>query len=670
MVEIGRPCRLLAVLLFALLIATTARAADEDDSRTCPRSLQSAVQSLDLGARAEALRCPAPGMVIVRLHPGDAPPLDVELRGGGEGAFRQVEGIGLSPILQVPDWNEVPEPQRRAFDALVAAVERGELPIAGVAGVMPAALRSHRAPWLLGVAALAVAAAAWARRRRARRQSVPVSSPSGLLSAAPAVGPDPAPRYLGQALFGGALLLRGLGGAWAPWHVNGHGPGWLLRAWQGADAMPGYGPGYPELFSGPAWLLPLSPDSAVFVANLLIGAALAPLLYRLGRELGLSWAPALLVGVVAAVDPIGLRFAASEAYHPALLLGLHGAQLLLVLGAARLASDRRAEGLLLGLAGALVAAQTARIHPIAWPLVALAPLPLLAVRQGEDDRGGFGVLAVAGAGVVLALVLLATVGPSGLERVLASGPVSSGDGPAGLVDGLTPKLLVWTGVGAVALTVRGGPARRLAAAAVASILLLGATRLMFTQTGYWQASYLRLHLGLPLLALAAALPTPGLERLLRGRTVWIVLVALGLACALLARGAPPTTEQAEHRWLHQVLPDQPQGCELRWIEEAGKRNLAVAWHLVPDAPTPMRVRSADDVVVGMQPSSCRLYLRSSLCASAQTRRHCDEIERLLELEEVARAELPALPSYDQHPYDSAPVPVVLFRVTGIRGVGD
>ena len=657
-----RPRLLASLAVVALLLGTgLARAADEDDPHTCPSAMQAGIERLDLGGgvRARALRCPAPGMVIVRLVPPEGPPLDVELRGGGEGAFAQAGGIGLSPILQVADWNDVPAPQREAFQALVGAAERGELPVAGVAGILPAAIRTRRVPWLLGGALLAVAAAAWSRRRRESRQAPLPTSPSGPQWPIPPQV-DPGPRHVGLLLFGVAVALRLAGGAWAPWHVNGHGPSWLLRTWQMTDLMPGYGPGYPELFSGPVWLLPLAPDTAVFVANLLIAAALAPLLYRLGRSLGLSWGPAALVGALAALDPLSLRFAASEACHPALLVGLHGAELLLVMAAVRLAADRRVEGVLLALAGALVAAQTARIHPMAWPMVALAPLPLLAV---PGRRRTYPLVAVAVAGLLVGLALLVTAGPGGLERVLGSGPLSGGEGLGGLVDGLTPKLLTWTGVGAVALLIRGGPARRLVPAALASLLLLGATRLLFMQTGYWQASYLRLHLGLPLLALAAALPAGPVERFLRPRLALPLLLAVGLGCALIARAAPRTTEQLEHRWLHQVLPEQPEGCELRWVEEAGKHNLSVAWHLVPGAPPPQRIRSAEDARVGLLPGTCRLYLRSSLCATRSTRRRCDEIERLLHLEEIGRAELPALPSYDEHPYAGELVPVVLFRVS-------
>ena len=653
--------RVCVSLIGLLLGSTLAAAADEEDPRSCPSALQDQIDRLDLGdgVRARTLRCPAPSMVIVRLLPSEGAPLDVELRGGGEGAFAEASGIGLSPILQVAEWSDVPASQRQAFEALVAAGARGELPVAGVAGILPAALRTRRVPWLLAVALLAVCAAAWSRHRRARRQAPPTSSASGLQWPAP-VQVDPAPAHLGLLLFGVGAALRVVGGVWAPWHVNGHGPSWLVRTWQGTDPMPGYGPGYPELFSGPVWLLPLAPDTAVFVANLLVGAALAPLLYRLGRSLGLSWGPAALVGAVAALDPLSLRFAASEAYHPALLLGLHGAELLLVTAALRLAADRRAEGLALALAGALVAAWTARIHPIAWPMVALAPLPLLAV---GGRRRGFGPAAVAVAALLVGVALLIAAGPEGVERVLGSGPLRGGEGPGGLADGLTPKLLTWTGIGGAALLIRGGPARRLALAAVASLLLLGATRLLFMQTGYWQASYLRLHLGLPLLAVAAALPAAIVERFLRPRLALPLLAAASLACVVAAHSAQLTTEQLEHRWLHGVLADQAEGCELRWVEETGKRNLSVAWHLVPGAPSPQRVGSAEDVRAGLLPGGCRLYLRSSLCASAETRRHCDEIERGLDLQEIGRVELPALPSYDEHPYDGARVPVVLFRVS-------
>jgi hypothetical protein len=655
----------LGLLALTLLVGAPDALADRpegdplagSDPRSCAGAVVAGIASFDLSDSAppEALRCPASGMVIVRLRPDGAAPLDVEIRRGAEGAFREAGEYGLSPLLNVPDFDAVPAPQRRAFEALVAAVAADGLTLGSVVPV-PAALRSRRAPWLLAAALLALAAAALARRRQ---RSAPDDAPeqtrghAGLLARP------------GWALFGLAIVARLLGGAWGPWHINGHGPAWLLRTWLNNDPMPGYGPGYPELLTLPVRALPLAPDHAVFVTNLLLGAAVAPLLFRLGRELGLGAVAASLAGLVAALDPLSLRFAATEAYHPSMLAGRHAAELLLLLAVVSIARRSKIEGVLLGLAGLLVACQAARVHPMAWPLICSTPLVLLAWDAGGSPRQRLvrPVVACLAVGALLAAVLLltGTISPAEIERISTTRPLSGASGWQRLVQGLGRRPLGWIALLTALLIVRGGAARRLATPAAASALLIGATFLIFTQTGYWLDSYLRLGAGLPLLAVAALLPA-AVERLPIDRRALVPIGVAALAAIVAARAAPATTEQQEYRWLRERLVELEAGCDLRWVEESGKRGMSVPWHLIPDAPMPMKIHSGEDLIAGFGPTTCRLYLHGSLCSSTEVRPLCDAIERTVALEELDRALLDALPSYDDHPYDRDPVEVILYRV--------
>ena len=470
------------------------------------------------------------------------------------------------------------------------------------------------------------------------------------------------PARLGWALFGLAAALRLIGGAWAPWHVNGLGSDWLLRAWQPVDGMSRYGPGYPELFGLPVAALPFAPDHALFLCNVLLGAALAPLLYLLGRQLGLGWKAAGLVGLLVAVDPLSVQMGASEAYHPAMLAGRHAAEVLFLLAITHLGAGRRARGLALGVCGLLAACLTARVHPVGWTLAAGTPAVLLAW-PGASPLRRLG--AAVGAAVALGLLAVATgtVSASSLAEVLGGGLVSDTGGVGGLARGVRPSVLLAGGLFGAALSIRRGRSGLfLALPTLVSVLAAAMTWRAFTQSDVWLASYLRLWMGLPLIGLVA-LVEPELERLTAGRRAAalaaVAVVALG--GLLLAKAAPPTTEQQEYRWLRPILLAQPSGCELRWLHRAERRWMSLPWHLLPDAAEPHRL---GDGWAWDGLDRCVLYMRSSLCSSQDGRAECDALERQAVLQEVARTTLSARASYADLPYDVQEVEVVLFRALG------
>jgi len=475
---------------------------------------------------------------------------------------------------------------------------------------------------------------------------------------------NPDAARVGWALFGLAAVLRLIGGVWAPWHINGLGSDWMLRPWMGEDPMAArYGSGYAELFSLPVDLLPLAPDHALFTWNVLIGAALAPLMFGLARRVGLGWRTAAVLGLVVAADPLAVRFCASEAYHPALAAGRHAAELALIAGASHLAAGRRGRAVGLWLVGVASAVGVARLHPIGWPLVAVAPLVLLAW-PAPSLRWRLGGFVAAAASIVVGVLATGTVSVADLQGAMGSGPVSGTGGLAGLADGVRPWMLAAMIALALGLGWRRGiEGRRLGIPVVASLLGAALTWRAFTQADVWLASTLWLWAGWPLLAVVA-LWEPELERRLGPRT-WRTAAALACAASVLvlflARTAPATTDQAEYRWLRPHLVAQEPGCELRWLHRAERRWMSQPWHLLPDGVPPLRVH---DGWATERPGACLLYLRSSLCSSAEGREECDRLEAQAVLEEVARATLPARPSYADLPYDREEVEVVLYRVRG------
>ncbi|MDX2166792.1 MAG: hypothetical protein SF182_07000, partial [Deltaproteobacteria bacterium] len=146
-------------------------------------------------------------------------------------------------------------------------------------------------------------------------------------------------------------------------------------------------------------------------------------------------------------------------------------------------------------------------------------------------------------------------------------------------------------------------------------------------------------------------------------------VAAALALARWPALSAPTTEQLEYAFLRQALRAMPPDCTLAAVSRADKRQWVIPSFLAPGRGAQRAVERAADLAAA--PSACLLYVRSSLCSSAEARATCDAIERQAPLAPLARAAFPAAPSYAGLPYDREPVETVLFRVAAPRlGVSD
>jgi hypothetical protein len=149
----------------------------------------------------------------------------------------------------------------------------------------------------------------------------------------------------------------------------------------------------------------------------------------------------------------------------------------------------------------------------------------------------------------------------------------------------------------------------------------------------------------------------------------VVAGAAALVLLALRPLGPPTTEQREYAFLRSTLRDLPPDCTLAAVSRADKRQWVIPSFLVSGAGAQRAVERAADLAAA--PSACLLYVRSSLCSSAEARPTCEAIEREAGLEPIARAAFPAAPSYGELPYDRDPVETVVFRVTAHRlGVND
>jgi hypothetical protein len=308
-----------------------------------------------------------------------------------------------------------------------------------------------------------------------------------------------------------------------------------------------------------------------------------------------------------------------------------------------------------GAASAIAAA--ARIHPLAWPVLAVAPLGALLPGAAIGRR-------VAGAGIVSALAagLLAATSWAPLSAVLMSMRTMTGaDGLLG-GDSLTaPPFSAWL-IAAMVLAVcrRIGPIpTRFALPAIAASLALAATGATFEQSPIWAAAYARLFAPFPLLlAVAAATALPR-----RALALAIALSVPGLW--LTAPLAPETTEQAEYRALRAAFDDLPDGCVVTWLGRVDDRLLSL-----PVAGLPGWARGTDpDRVFDARGGSlgtgrCALWVHGSLCESAPGRPVCERVEAGTRLRLRASWELPAEPSYRGFDYLANTVPIAIYDVLG------
>lgn len=635
---------LFAALLFTLAVAAPAAAAASPLASLSPCAAPVIAWAARLAAAiqvpAEATSCP-PGAVVIRLRPHGAAPIDVEITGPQRPAFRRAGRLGAAPIVEIADYRDLPAPQREAFEALTAwiAVHEAEVVIEDAPATAAKAGDDSRGlahddkragvPWaaptllalaaLLGIAARFVAPRAPAASRFDRRAAL--------------------------TLFAVALALRLALGLWGPLHVNGQGPLWIRAALAEPALLDGYGPGYRELFSLPARLFAAAPDRAIFALNVALSALASPLAFALARASGIERRSALVPAGVIALDAVAVRGAASESYFPALIALTLGAQLLLVLAARDPARARRRSALFV-LAGALLAAQAARIHPVGWGPVALAPLAVLAAGPRARSLSAR-VVFTAIAALVVVLVIAATSGEGIVARFVESSRYASSTG------GSRPG--AWgLFVAAALLGLAEARARWIVVAASAHLALLLLTRHIYVVSALWQASYDSLYLTLPLIGLVA-LVAAKLARARAAPATVIALVALGLfAKREGAAFTPRTTEQLEYPWLRDRIAALPERCAVVHVLHAGERRLLLPDYRAPGARA-FTLESAEDVVMARARSRCVVYARTSLCSSREGRAICEGIEEAGEKgwKELGRASFPAAPSMDELPYDRA-----------------
>jgi hypothetical protein len=462
----------------------------------------------------------------------------------------------------------------------------------------------------------------------------------------------------------GAVVARLVWGLWGPLHVNGQGPLWIRGGALDPAALINYGPGYFEIFGlvarlGAA-LLGAPPDRAVFAANVALSALSPALLYTVARLAGVGRGGALAVAVALAADAVSVRTAATEGYFSSIVVLALAVQASLVLGAqAQVRGDRLAAGFCLA-AAALLTGAAARIHPIAYLPLALCPLVVFGAARPEDWRARSVLTLVAAAAIGLSMVV--SNGSTMMAAVRESPVVGHAFGGLTWRDGaFLVAALVATWVLRSWLRPPGLPVL-----GVGSLVLMLLTRDAFRQHPLWQLCYERLFWPGVLLGVAPLLP-----RRMQGAG-WALGIGAGMAAGLLVPALPyvatATTEQLEYRFLQEVLPGMPPGCMLVGVSRAGKRRWEIPSYLLPSRrPGEAAYRNLEgpeDLHDAVESGTCLVYVRSSLCSSAEGRALCEQLEREPRLARVASRVFPAQPSYVDLPYDRSEVEVVVFRVRG------
>jgi hypothetical protein len=424
-------------------------------------------------------------------------------------------------------------------------------------------------------------------------------------------------RYLMLAV--GAWLVRFVLGAWGPLHANGQGNLWIRGAGEPA-LLSHYGPGYAELYGVVA--RGDGAGVAVFGLNSVLAAAIpavaAWVVARRGNPRAAGW-----VGVWLALDPVAVRIATTETY-------LVPAALTALLAAAR-PPGRTGDAWV-----AVLAAFAARLHPTAWPLIAISPALCLPGTRRRSFMAAFAGAAV-GSGVVVADVLRAI-----LDGRLAS-PAAPPHLPhatlaAALALALWRRAPAWWGAGV---------------AAVAWASLRGS----YGQSTLWQAAFDAawspwLAIGAALVLTAGSYPRfgPGIA-----------------TAAVLARGASlwglDSTDAAEHRWVGSVVQALPPDCAVAWVARADDVTTAFLPVYTPRLAVAIDARGSFDVQT--LPAGCVAYVHASACATASGARRCDKVEEALGVEASRAAqavEVVAKASHDDVQYATPTVSLWWTRV--------
>jgi hypothetical protein len=458
-------------------------------------------------------------------------------------------------------------------------------------------------------------------------------------------------------IFALALALRLTLGFWGPLRINGLGPLWIAGAIGADDGIATYGSGYRAVFGPIASLGGASPDWAIFAANAVLSALLAPLTWALARRLGARALAAALAALAIAVDPVAVVSAATESYFPLITVLCVTAALVLA-AAARAYDDGRVWRAAAAItAAALLLAQAARVHPVAWSVITAVPFVVLAPPQWRWSRAR-----LLGAAVLMIGGTLAITTGTALIDVLVnvrSGRLMTPPAPPSL----RPLPLV-----AVLATAYIGATRRtgLGIAAAAALIGLLLSRHVYGQSALWQQAYDRLYVTVPAIAVAAAIPAAW------QRAAALLPIAGVLALAVWGTAGRAlltarTTDQLEDRWLREQLAALPPECRIIHVAWADKRNLMLPTYVGLPRRDAVGINPAEPASLtrALAPGPCIYYVHGSLCASREGGPACAAVERRLRLTPRARAAFPARPSNEGLPYDTDVVEVRIDRVDAI-----
>lgn len=578
--------------------------------------------------------CPSDELAVLSASTGGAA-LRIEVSRGMQRGFRRVNGVGLSPIGEFPDWGAAPPALREAF-ARVEACTATPLPRRLRGSAIPAPPHrpfEPRAPWLLALAALVAAWRARGVARDALRRNATLLAGSAAAT----------------------LALRALRHPPAYFHQNGQGPLWVDHL-----ITPGhfpYGPGFAEVFAPLAARAPAAPERVVFGLQSALAATQPACAWWIARAVGADPWVAGGLAVATALDPVLGRIARSEAYFAT------GASLGM-LAAVAIVRARDAWG---PLVAGLLLAQAVRVHPALWAPMALVPFAALLVGAAPRERARATLVAFGVVGAVVALTSSAAVLSVLRSEVGAHWlGVQSGGSPT---PGWPTALVVAGLVVAAAMS----PARGRAAIPVA-LLALAFTALRmtdnYTRSGsppWVVAAYARdfLPLALPALAALAAALAPARRTALAAATG----VGLALALAVLAhrrRDAllqlPTDALELQRAWSWRGR--LPRGARVLSVTRAERYLLVLPIH--GGAGRDLQTIALDPALPPPDPRAFgpdTYYYRASTCSAPPARAWCDAFERLAGLRPVETFSLPAIPSMAHLTYTTPRISVGLYRVT-------
>lgn len=612
-----------------------------------------------IGLTVEPDHC-APGLAIVSISRERQPLLEVQVERAAPDSFERVGHFGLSPIGTFNHWNHQPEERRRALALLARCITADpSLPLVGLrkdarphsqpVGVF----RPHTSgfpllPWrLIFALVLAGAACVVALRRRAptRRQWLTAS----LLVVS----------GIACFVFRWLLLPR------AFFHQNGHGPEWVLYAFQNTLGLNHYGPGFPELFRLAAHL-GSAPEAGVFLEQALLGALGPAAAWVIARRSGASALLAAAIALGVAVDPTLARISQSESYLAVGASLLFIAAALLAYGAYR-ARVRSPRFLLSVAAAGLVVAQLSRVHPLLWFGAACLPAVVLVGQGRRRTRVVLTLAAAAGIAIVVALTtgptLLAVLrGPLGHQW---SGPTASRWSTA-----VVKRLPVAVGLLVLALVFGGRLRSTIAVAALWCVHVfahgLGATAgfpNLATESAFYRLFWPVL--AAPVAALFARLPRELRQQRRLGPLAVAVVAALGLIHS--ARSWHKLTElptdAREQAWAQKWREKLPAGSVVAYLSQADKRDLVLPFYRGAHVYVRAYRLRTDRAPPNLHALGTHVYYyHSSICSSKQGAAFCRRVERTAQLERIDSRHFPAIPSMCWDHYTENPVRVELFRV--------